>query len=154
MPSRKRRAFASVVVVGALLLGANIVQGFRGAVQAWPFACYPTFQYTAGNEMPDLVVDAVLPDGSEKSLYRGTRGIVYRDQRDWGVVWKLLGVYGGAPHADGLAAFYARLEDTRSAAPPPPNARALRFYRAYFSVLPSQRGCAPARRDLAAEVRL
>lgn len=148
------RAFLPVALVGVLLLGANVTQGFRGAVQAWPFACYPTFQYVAGPEIPDLVVTALLPDGSEEELYRGTRGVWFRDPREWGTVWNLLGVYGRAPHADGLAAFYARLRKIHQASAPPPDARALRFYRAYFSVLPEQRGSPARRRVLAAELPL
>jgi hypothetical protein len=143
-----------LLVVGFVLVGANVVQGFRGAVQAWPFACYPTFQYPAGREMPDLVVTASLPDGTEQTLDGGTRGLTFRDPRDWGMVWKLLGAYGGPASPDGLRAFYERRRAAGHAASAPPDARALRFFRGDFSVVPEDRGRGPVRVLLVAEVPL
>jgi hypothetical protein len=145
------RGIAPIVVVGGILVAGNVVQGFRGATQAWPFACYPTFHYVAGTRMPDLVVTAIAPGGSETDLLPGTRGQVFRDQREWGVVWKLLGVYGDPPRVDGLSAFYEREVRTGDALPPPSDVRAMRFYRALFSTLPSDRGRPSVQRDLVAE---
>lgn len=147
-----RLGILPIVVVGAVLVAGNLVQGFRGATQAWPFACYPTFQYAAGTEMADLVVTAVRPDASETELFSGTRGEVFRDQRRWGVVWKLMGVYGDAPRAEGMAAFYEREVGAGAALPPPRGSRSLRFYRAWFSIFPADRGRPPVTRDLVAEI--
>lgn len=142
---------AVLAVVGGVLVVGNLVQGFRGATQAWPFACYPTFQYVAGTTMPDLIVTAVAADGSETDLLAGTRGMEFREQRDWGVVWKLLGVYGDRPRVSGLSAFYEREVGSERALPAPPSARSIRFYRAQFSILPAARGQPPVRRDLVGE---
>ncbi|HEX7668512.1 MAG TPA: hypothetical protein VF395_02960, partial [Polyangiaceae bacterium] len=132
-----------MVVMGALLFAANAVQGFRGAVQAWPFACYPTFQYRVGKEMPDLVVAAVDANGGESVMLDGTRGVKFRTQRDWGIVWRLLGVYGGEPSASGLRAYYERAEGARR---PPDGTWRLRFYRAEFDTSPERRGLPPTER--------
>jgi len=153
-PQGPERRPLSLFLVGALLVGANVVQGFRGAVQAWPFACYPTFQYEARPEMPDLVVTAKLAGGDEQTLYGGTRGLVYRDPRDWGTLWKLLGAYGGPPRADGLRTFFARLVESGQAAPAPSSTRVLRFHRAEFSVVPEARGRGPVLDVVVAEAAL
>ncbi len=41
-----RRAWPAAVV-GGLLLAAAVVQGARGQMQSYPFACYPTFEWIA-----------------------------------------------------------------------------------------------------------
>lgn len=147
------RRVLPITLVGALLVGANSVQGFRGAFQAWPFACYPTFQWEAGPTMPDLVVTARLP-GEEWTLYAGTRGLAFRDPREWGTLFRLLGSYGEPVRPDGLRAFYERLCERRAAQRPPAGTDALVFYRAEFSVLPEDRGAPPVRRSVVAVTKL
>src|SRR5262249_30432359 len=44
-----RRALPAALV-GGLLVVLAVTQGARNAMQAWPFACYPTFQWTVGSE--------------------------------------------------------------------------------------------------------
>jgi hypothetical protein len=138
-----------VVLAGAFLLAANVVQGFRGAVQAWPFSCYPTFQYRVDKDMPDLVVTAVSDSGAEKIVLDGTHGLTFRPQREWGIVWKLLGVYGPAPNGAGLRAYYSH---AAGRIPPPDGTRTLRFYRASYDTTPERRGMPPTERALVLEL--
>jgi len=42
--------------VGLLLLVVNSFLGFRGAVNAWPFACYPTFAYIAQDQISSIEI--------------------------------------------------------------------------------------------------
>jgi hypothetical protein len=142
-----------VAIVGFFLFSVNVIQGFRGAVQAWPFASYPTFQYHVDREMPDLLVTAIDANGIEAIVLDGTRGLRFRSQRDWGIVWKILGVYGDEPSVTGLRAFYARAERLGEARPPPKGTRALRFYRAVYDVTPDKRGAPAARRSFVFETR-
>ena len=69
-----------VVLVGSLLLVGITTAGAAGAMQAYPFACYPTFAFDPGSSMSALVIDVVHADGREErlppELYRepGPRG--------------------------------------------------------------------------------
>src|SRR5262249_30667845 len=49
--------------VGSLLVLGAVAQGARGQMRSFPFACYPTFEWIAGPEMPDLVIEAQTADG-------------------------------------------------------------------------------------------
>jgi hypothetical protein len=72
-------------LVAALFTSAIVVQGARGETQAFPFACYPTFATIAGDEIVDLAVDV---DGKTYRLPR------VRRPDEWGMVWRLAGLYG------------------------------------------------------------
>jgi len=120
-------ATASAWVVGGLLLLGAVVQGARGQMQSYPFACYPTFQWNPGTRMPDLRVTAVMADGREVDVpfARDARG--YRTQRQWGEVFALAGFTHPAD-ASRLRAYYIQL--TRGE----PSASALRgAVRVWFS---------------------
>lgn len=96
------RRSAPVVVVGALLVSAAVVQGARGATQSYPFACYPTFAHTLGPEMPDVRLVALVP-GGEVLLPR-----VPRTQAEWGMAWQVAGLWGTPADPDAVAAFARR----------------------------------------------
>ena len=88
------------IVVGAIIACAAIVQGARGQTQAWPFACYPTFAHVQPHEIPDLLVEATLRDGTTRRLTGREHGI--RSQADWGRVFRISGAYGEAPNDSAL----------------------------------------------------
>ena len=95
--AEEARAQASHVVLafGAVLSLAVVVQGARGATQAWPFACYPTFSHLQGATIPDVAVELGTADGASTRLTgRETR---LRSQDEWGRVFRLSGAYGDAP---------------------------------------------------------
>jgi hypothetical protein len=140
-------AGASLIVTGA------VVQGARNAMLAWPFACYPTFQWMARPTMPDLLVVAVDALGKETPLAEGPARAEPRSQRRWALAWRAAGAMG---HTDveRLRAYYemARRESPRMSAPT--GTRALRFYRAEYAVAPERWGEPPVRRTLLGEVAL
>jgi hypothetical protein len=94
-PSRVAPGGAGLVtVVGAGLVLANIVQGFRDQTQSYPFACYPTFQWIAPATLVDLELTALLEDGSSRRIPHGRDAAGKRTQSEWGTVWGIAGVYG------------------------------------------------------------
>lgn len=120
------------IAVGALLVAGAVVQGARGRMAAFPFACYPTFAWIAGTEMPDLEIDV-----AGTTLPRAARS-----QRGWGETWSALGVTGPLDCAR-LAAFARRTSPAVARADP----REVRYVRAWRSVDPDRRGDPPLRRE-------
>jgi len=52
------------------------VQRARGQMQAFPFACYPTFKWRADLEIPDLRFLAIMDDGREVAVF-GSRACAF-----------------------------------------------------------------------------
>jgi len=101
------RQTALTLAVGSALVVAAVVQGARGATQAWPFACYPTFAERQGPTIPDILVEATLGDGTHRALTgREHRA---RTQAEWGHVFRLAGGYGGGASRDALVAHARRV---------------------------------------------
>jgi hypothetical protein len=149
---RPARAVQPAAVVFAVLFVANTVQGARGMMQAWPFACYPTFEWIAGPLIPDLRVEAVGADGAEVPLPDGPSTGGTRSQQRWGMAWRVAGLYGGAPDPARLsdyAALLARDQRVRSVAD---GAVMLRFYLAHHSVRPEHFGAPPRHKRLLGEI--
>jgi hypothetical protein len=86
--------------VGALLVVGAATAGVLGAVQAWPFACYPTFQFIAPPLMPALEVELVDRDGVRDLLSQATLPGV-DGQRAWALSWAL----AAAPRAEAIRAW-------------------------------------------------
>jgi hypothetical protein len=82
--------------IASTFTAAIVVQGARAQTQAFPFACYPTFATLAGNEIVDLAVDV---DGRTLHLPR------VRRPDEWGMVWRLAGLYGDPVDGERLRAF-------------------------------------------------
>jgi hypothetical protein len=110
--------------VGAFVLAGAVFFGARGWMNGWPFACYPTFQWRAGETMPGLIVE------DEHGATIVGRAIT---QEQWGVQWSLLGLRD------------APLDRERLLHAVP---RGARFYRVWWSVSPDDRGKPPVRREL------
>jgi hypothetical protein len=142
-----RSSFASAIVQVVLVAGA-VIQGARGQMRSYPFACYPTFEWRAGTEMPDLLVAVEQADGSEIELSSGERG---RTQREWAEVWSLAGVTA-SPMPARLRAYYdALLQRDPAAKKAVLGASSVRFYRVLRSVIPEDQGHV-VRRTLIAEI--
>lgn len=58
----------SVIIVGCLLLFANGLFGLTGMVNAWPFACYPTFSGLAPSTVEVLEVEGVNQSGQTRTI--------------------------------------------------------------------------------------
>jgi hypothetical protein len=135
--------------VGAALVFGAFVQGARGQMKSFPFACYPTFEWMVGPQMPDLLLAAVGNDGRETPIVHARDVHGYRTQREWGEVWSLAGV---TTPVDAL-----RLETYLASISAESRTRALlaqssqvRAYRAELSVVPEERGRPPVSRTLLA----
>lgn len=72
--------FAFIVAFGAM-----------GQMQAYPFACYPTFEWIAADHMPAMEI-TLERDGATTVLGRD----LYQEAgpRGWALSWRLVGVYG------------------------------------------------------------
>ena len=79
-------------IVGTVLFMGAFVQGARGQMRSYPFACYPTFEWIVGTEMPDLLIEVVTTDGTRTVVPHARDADGYRTQRQWGEVWSLVGV--------------------------------------------------------------
>jgi hypothetical protein len=144
----------AVLWVGSALLAGALVQGARGQMQAFPFACYPTFAWRAGTELPDLRIVAIFADGREEIVPHARDANGYRTQRQWGTIWSLAAVArapGDAPRPDveRLRAYYVQIARDNTLVQ---GATRVRFTRAYLSVLPANRGAPPLREVPLAEI--
>jgi hypothetical protein len=91
-----RGGTSALGVLGSALIVAEAVQGIRGKTQAYPFACYPTFQWIAGPTLVDLELIALGDDGDDAAWPiphgRDSRG--KRTQMEWATIWSVAGAYG------------------------------------------------------------
>jgi len=121
------------VAVGAAMLAGAVVQGARGQMRAYPFSCYPTFQWRAAPDMPDLMIVATDERGIAREVKHARDAADARSPRQWAEIWSLAGVTAPVD-AGRLRAYYGAL---RSVAGP---ARSVTFYRVYRSVIPGEGG--------------
>ena len=129
-----RRQLWPTIIVGALLLAGAVVQGARGQMRSYPFSCYPTFQWIAAREMPDLMIVVVEDGGRSRDVAHGRDASGRRTQRQWAEVWSLAGVTAPVD-AQRLRAYWAAL-----APPARAGARRVTFFRVYRSVIPGEGG--------------
>jgi hypothetical protein len=135
----------ALLVTGSLLVALAAVQGARGQMRAYPFACYPTFQWRVGAAIPDLLIELEMRDGSREVLRHARDARGYRTQRQWGEVWSLAGIHGHPGEAR-LRAYLEQLRRSQPVASLIASAVRVRFFRAYLSAVPEERD-APPRRD-------
>jgi hypothetical protein len=128
--------------VGGLLLAAGLVQGLRGQMRSYPFACYPTFEWIAPDVMPDLLIAGVNERGQEAELFPRGKANYRRSQREWGEVWSLAGVTDRVDPRR-LEGYYAARRPRPAPAP-----KRVRFYRVLRSVRPGTWAEPPVRRKL------
>lgn len=134
----------SATVLGVLLTVFAATQGARGQMRAFPFACYPTFQWRAGPEVPELLVELEDASGA-RTLYvhsRDARG--YRTQRQWGEVWSLAGVTSRVDPVR-LRSWLLGSPRSRAQREALHNARVARFYLGFLAAAPDH-WADPARR--------
>jgi hypothetical protein len=136
------------------LVAASATQGARGAMQAWPFACYPTFQWIVGDRIPDLLLEAVRADGSSVALPDGPSTGAARSQQRWGMAWQVAGFYGSMPDATRLRAYLALVRRDPRVLAALRGAVSVRFYAVHYSVLPERFGAPPLDRRSLGELGL
>jgi hypothetical protein len=128
------RQLAPAAAVGAILLIGAVVQGARGQMRSYPFSCYPTFQWRAAPDMPDLMIVAADERGNAREVTHARDAAGRRTARQWAEIWSLAGVTGPIDAAR-LRAYYAALVR----GPHPPAGR-VTFFRVYRSVIPGEGG--------------
>ncbi|MCA9552843.1 MAG: HTTM domain-containing protein [Myxococcales bacterium] len=82
-----RRAWLPAAAVAAVLVVGNGVMGTLGRTQAWPLACYPTFQDLATDRILGLWIEVHRPGGAVVVLRRGDEG---GSSRSWARQWALI----------------------------------------------------------------
>lgn len=125
-----------MIVSGVLVTGVACA-GSLGAMQAYPFACYPTFEWIARAEMPALVVELVRPNGSRERVDRS----VWSEPgpRGWALEWRLAGVYD-APSPRRIDAWWSDVSTRPPLALRVADAESVVFRSASISVDPAHRG--------------
>ena len=100
-----------LIAAAVPLFTGIVLAGAAGEMQAYPFACYPTFQWAARDTMPALAIVLERADGSREELDRA----LFQEPgpRGWALSWRLAGVYG-ALDPEGLEAWWR----DRAAHPP------------------------------------
>ncbi|MFO0678969.1 MAG: HTTM domain-containing protein [Polyangiaceae bacterium] len=143
------RPSAWIVATAVALLVPATVQGFRGDTFAWPFGCYPTFQWIAGERVPDVDVTVVSSDGVESAPIRGRRG---RPNAEWSMAWRAAGAYGGVVTDEALRS-YATWLATKNGVAIPPGSR-VRVHRIAWTLAPESWDLPPAERTLIRELTM
>jgi hypothetical protein len=148
-----RLPLAATWIVGTVLVTGAFLQGLRGQMQSFPFACYPTFQWIVGTSMPDLLIAAVWRDGEEVTLSHARDARGYRTQREWGELWSVAGVTGPV-NPSRLRAYVAEVSKGERARRALAGAESIRVYRASISVVPEERESPPFRKTLLIQLPL
>lgn len=134
--------------VGTIFVVLVFVQGARNRTQAWPFGCYPTFQWQVGDTMPDLVLEAVAADGTTRMIPDGPGGGGARGPDDWAMAWNVAGLYTGRdPSRDMLRAYLTHARTKPGVNEALTGATTVRFYQAWYSVRPENWGQRPVRAE-------
>jgi hypothetical protein len=137
------------LAVGAVLIAGAVEAGARGATNGWPFACYPTFQESAGTRMPALLISIVSADGREIPVALGND-----DARDRAFSLGLVASADTAEAPARFAAYWRRFSSRAVGASWPANARAVRFFAGEWSTVPEEQSAPPARPRLLYELPL
>ena len=138
-------------MVGVLLLVLNIYAGGHRIANGWPFACYPLFDFTQGDEIESLEVEAI--DQSGEVIRSGESDLAdkFTPQRFRGLLAHLLGKQNHQGSTDRFKTIWKVCvqEDPRLE-----KASAVRFYRVTLCTIPERRRLNPVRRELVFEITL
>lgn len=132
----------ALALTSVVLLAGIVVQGVRGQMRSFPFACYPTFEWILGATMPDLRVELVSRDGTVRELAHARDAQGRRTQRQWAEIFSLVGVTAPVDR-DRLRVYAERLLRREPARTLAAAATVVRFSRVERSVVPEERDAAP-----------
>lgn len=135
-----RTAGVALLAVMAVVTAGVVTAGVRGQTQGYPFACYPTFAHLAPDEIPDLAVEVTGPDG-QVSTHRLPR---LRRQDQWGMVWRVAGLYGDPVEPARLRAFAETIVPAETRA----KAVSTRWVLERYAVRPEDWGAPPRSRGV------
>jgi hypothetical protein len=140
-----------VLAAGGVLLAGATLAGASGVMRAYPFACYPTFQWLAASQLPDLWIEVQHGTTSRWLADSPAHGGV-RPQARRGMAWRAAGVYGDSIQSERLMGYYRSLPASVRGAVGPGDR--LRFHRAQVFVRPELWRAPPASLVLLADVAL
>jgi hypothetical protein len=141
---QRQALLGSALVLGALVAGAS------GEMRAYPFACYPTFQWRATPDMPDLWI-SVEHQGAVRWLADSPALGGVRAQARWGMAWRASGAYGDSVLLQRLIGYYQTLPASLRHGVAPGDT--VRFYAVRVAVLPEAWRSPPRERRLIGEWR-
>ncbi|PWT86380.1 MAG: hypothetical protein C5B58_01485 [Acidobacteria bacterium] len=140
---------ASVVIVGSLLLIANIYAGERRIANGWPFASYPLFDYIQGDEIESVEIEVVSPTGGLIRSDESALADKFMPQRFRGLLAHLLGERDGQRSADRFKALWNLCAQEE---PILQKASSVRVYRVTLDIVPERKYVNPVRRELVFEM--
>jgi predicted DCC family thiol-disulfide oxidoreductase YuxK len=136
-----------IASMGILLVAANLYSGMRGTVSGWPFACYPTFAGTMGDEIESLEIVSLTPSGSVIPTDSSTLRQSFADQRLRGLLEFALRNPGNSfERLKGVWQLYIQKD------PRLKMASVVRFYRATLCTIPEKLYLNPLKRQLLVEL--
>lgn len=147
--SSRPPAVPTLIASAGLLIGATWT-GFRGEMSSWPFACYPTFQWTVGATSPALDVVVVDAAGRSHPVPRDWLTRSEGTNHHWGLSWSLL----GDPNPERFTEYWRFLQLTPKVAALGRGASAVRFNAAVVSTVPEERAAPPLQTRLLYELKL
>ena len=134
------------VLVGQFLLVINLICGFRGIVNGWPFSCYPTFATLM--EKPHgftLEVEALDARGQIIEWDDGRLGEQFSSERFRGLLNRILETKDSRQLEQRLRALWRVSSRDR---PDLENVKSIRFYRLALTTVPEQQRENPLERKL------
>jgi hypothetical protein len=143
----RARAVWPIAIAGSALALGVLVQGARGKTQSWPFACYPTFEDLAPSTIVDLAIEAEVP-GETRHVLRPSPA---RPAADWGMTWRLLGLYGDGVVPARLEAYAQDLAARDGEGAMLARAARVRFFAERYDLDPARYGAAPVERRVVYE---
>lgn len=126
---------APVAIASAILIAGTASFGAAGAMQAYPFACYPTFEHIPDDDMPGLAIE-IERAGARTEIPREL--FIEPGPRGWALEWRLAGVYDGV-HAERIDAWWEHASSRGPLASAARDATLVRFFRVSRSVDPDHR---------------
>ncbi len=141
----RRMSARAVTLLGAALLGVNLIYGFLQIGSGWPFACFPTFAWFQGPVIDVIAVRLVHADGSAREIGKEGLSEGWRPHKFRGLIVRTLEVTDDADRKRRLEAFWRHIV---SRAPELRSVRRVEFYRDSVQSAPEKWGLPPVKRRL------
>jgi hypothetical protein len=139
-------------LVGGLLVLGVVQAGARGDMSAWPFACYPTFQWIASDSLPTLRIEIVDTDGRTSLVPDDWLIAEEGVNHHWGLSWSLMTGSDAQRTRQRLTDYWRTISRYPRMSTFVAGAHTVRFSRAWMSLAPEKKDGPPRRLDLIAEI--
>jgi hypothetical protein len=143
------RFIPATAIVGTALLAANTAFGLLRITQAWPFACYPPFDFRATAERSVLTLAVQNENGQLTELPWASLSRHFGPERARGLQEALLSIED--PETRNVR-FRALWRLWRQNHPDLGAPRAVQFFKDTLSIIPEERHRNPLRRELLANL--